>query len=155
MHSRHTRSAHCKYVSSLTSSHCHHIVLHSQAEEEDARAELRAATRDENLTLAEEKAAREAAWRAMQAEADAKELAARETALRENMGHQFDPATGRIQKDRFRGLSAEQRMEILKENERLCADHAARAAADAQRVSQPDHINVNTLRPSAACHTGC
>ena len=71
-----------------------------QADEADQRAEIRAATRAENLALAEEKAAREAAWRAMQAEADARELAAREVSLKENMGHQFDPASGRLQKVR-------------------------------------------------------
>jgi RIB43A len=67
-----------------------------QEQEDAARADLRARTRDCNLELAEEKAAREEAWRQLQAEADARELAAREAALLETMGHQYD-AEGHVQ----------------------------------------------------------
>ncbi|KAG5180278.1 RIB43A-domain-containing protein [Tribonema minus] len=105
-----------------------------EEDEAAARAALRAETRAFNEALAREGAVRAAAWSALQARENAAELAHRDEELREGRGHVAGAqGHGHVRVDAFRGLSDQQREAVLRDNERLRAEAAGRAAAAAQQ----------------------
>lgn len=103
-----------------------------EEEELAARKQLREETRDFNQRQAEERALREAMWRESQRNEDNNEIKHREEDLTEVFGHHFSDA-GRIQRDRFKGMTHDERMQVLVDNERI---HAEKLKAEEQEEQQ-------------------
>jgi hypothetical protein len=105
---------------------------------ETAKAEMRRAleleTAQRNKELVEQRLRASAALKQEETLADKREIEARDAALRETKGRVCNPETGKLMRDRYKGMRKEEVEELMMENERLHKEKTDRQ--DAERLKE-------------------